>query len=352
LTLVYSAPAAVYLAWSAWKPAFKRRIPVSLALVLAGFFVGALPWWVYGLSRGPSLLVLELLGTAVSVETSPWWIRIGDHLLNFVLLGTTALFGFRPPWKVEWLALPLLPFVLIFWMGVLAFFERSVRAGMAHRAEYGVLAGVVGVTTAGFLFTSFGVDPSGRYFLPMVVPLGLAAAGMILTVRRFKLQPVLLVVLLISYHVWGTLQCAFQFPPGLTTQFYEPSIVDHRAAPELVRFLKQEGELRGYSNYWVSYPLTFLSGEEMVYVPRLPYHLDLRYTPRDDRYAPYTAQVADSERVAYITTRNPALDRYLVEQFTALGVSWQEKQIGDYHVYFHLSQPVRPEQMELGVLRK
>ena len=90
----------------------------------------------------------------------------------------------------------------------------------------------------------------------------------------------------------------------------------------------------------------------MIFIPRLPYHLDLRYTPRDDRYAAYTELVDKSQRVAYITTRNPQLDAYLVEQFVSLEVSWEEHQIGDYHIYYGLSRAVRPQEIGLGELRE
>jgi hypothetical protein len=152
--------------------------------------------------------------------------------------------------------------------------------------------------------------------------------------------------------LWGNIQCARRFPPGLTTQFYAPTIIDHRADQALIDFLRQEGETRGYSNYWVAYPLAFHSEEEIIFVPRLPYHLDLRYTPRDDRYAPYAAMVDQSQRVAYITTRNPALDDYLRTHFAGLGVQWQEKQIGDYQIYYQLSRSVRPQEIGLGDLRQ
>jgi hypothetical protein len=116
----------------------------------------------------------------------------------------------------------------------------------------------------------------------------------------------------------------------------------------LVTFLTQQGETRGYSNYWVTYPLAFISQEELIFQPRLPYHEDLRYTQRDDRYAPYGEWVEASTRVAYITTRNPALDEKLRAGLQGLGVAWQEQSIGDYQVYFHLSRIVRPEELGLG----
>jgi hypothetical protein len=202
---------------------------------------------------------------------------------------------------------------------------------------------------AAFIFTPFGADPSGRYFLPLALPLALFAASMILDLRaRFGRWAYVLVILLISYHLWGTVQSVRRFPPGITTQFYAPAQVDHSSMDELIEFLQEQGEMRGYTNYWVSYPLAFRSRESLIYVPRLPYHQDFRYTERDDRYAPYTQMVAEAGRVAYITTNHPALNAYLRERFTKHGVSWQETQIGDYHVFYGLSEVVLPSDMGLG----
>jgi hypothetical protein len=35
-------------------------------------------------------------------------------------------------------------------------------------------------------------------------------------------------------------------------------------------------------------------------------------------------------------------------QFQALGISWQEKKIGDYQIYYHLSRAVHPQEIGLG----
>jgi len=274
------------------------------------------------------------------------------HLVNFLLLGVSVIFGFRPPWSVDWLGLPVLPFVLVVWLGGLWYFFQKVSRNGPQRSTYVLLAGVMGTLLSGFLFTAFGVDPSGRYFLPLAVPLALAAAQMVLSVPRRGWHTAALVMLVLGYQAWGTLQCGLRFPPGLTTQFYEPSIIDHRADAELIAFLRQAGETRGYSNYWVAYPLAFQSGEDLIFIPRLPYHQDFRYTPRDDRYTPFTNLVERSPRVAYITTRNPPLDQYLREHFQGLGITWQEKQIADYRIYYHLSRTIRPQEIGLGELRE
>lgn len=351
LSLVFSAPTGLFLLVNLWA---RRRSWIGKFLFSAGagFLAGSLPWWLYALANGPDRLLLELFGNAVAVEREVWLLRTLNHLVNFLLLGTTVTFGFRPPWAVQWLGLPILPLVLIFWIVVVGFWLARLRRPGPERSAYALLAGIGGVLLAGFLFTPFGVDPSGRYFLPLAVPLALVASQAILTISRARWQVVLLATLLIGYNLWGTLECALRFPPGLTTQFYEPTIIDHRADQELIEFLRMEGEIRGYSNYWVAYPLAFLTQEEIIFVPQLPYHLDLRYTPRDDRYAPYREVVDASHTVAYITTRNPQLDQYLRTQLQDLGVTWQEKKIGDYQVYYRLSRVVRPVEIGLGELRE
>jgi len=98
----------------------------------------------------------------------------------------------------------------------------------------------------------------------------------------------------------------------------------------------------------VAYPLAFLSGEDLLFVPQLPYQTDLRYTERDDRYLPYDQMVQASPQTAYITTRNQALDEKLRTSFLQLGITWQEKQIGDFQIFYHLSKSIRPNELNLG----
>ena len=150
--------------------------------------------------------------------------------------------------------------------------------------------------------------------------------------------------------MWSNLEAALQYPPGITTQFDAVTRIDHRYDEQLVEFLSKHGETRGYSNYWVSYPLAFESDETLIYIPRLPYHLDFRYTDRDDRYEPYQVLVDESEHVAYITTFHPDLDRSIRASFRELGVMWDEEKIGDYQIFYNLSRLVRPEEIGEGWL--
>jgi 4-amino-4-deoxy-L-arabinose transferase-like glycosyltransferase len=355
LTLVYSLPAVIFLVLLSWRQQRKQPVPgvrwVAAFLALgAGALLGAAPWWLFALKNGFRALLVELTGGAIAgVEGLPWIFQVFRHTANLLLFGSTATFGLRPPWDVTWLALPLLPFVLMFWMGVIVFIFRSMRTDSPTRAAQALLAGVILTLMAGFVLTPFGADPSGRYFLPLAIPLSLFAAALVLEIQakigRWALG---LALLLLVYNLWGTLQSALRFPPGITTQFYGPAQVDHRYDQALIDFLRQHAETRGYGNYWVAYPLAFLSGEDLIFVPRLPYHPDFRYSERDDRYLPYDDLVSQAQRVAYITTNHPDLDENLRMNFKKLGVTFQEIQIGDYDVFYALSQPVRPAQIGLG----
>ena len=137
-------------------------------------------------------------------------------------------------------------------------------------------------------------------------------------------------------------------PPGITTQFNPVTQIDQRQITKLITFLRENDERFGYTNYWVSYPLAFLSQESLVFIPALPYHQDFRYTARDNRYQPYDTEVAHSNKVAYITTNHPALDEHLRGQFKQAGVAWKEQRIGDYQVFYSLSKPIRPEEIGLS----
>ena len=125
LSLVFSAPAGLYLLWALVTCRRGWLLPFFLSAGL-GFLLGGLPWWIYAITNGPQHLILELFGTAVAVERDSWIVRTGKHLINFLLLGLTVIFGFRPPWAVRWLGLPLMPFVLVFWMAVAGFAYRPI----------------------------------------------------------------------------------------------------------------------------------------------------------------------------------------------------------------------------------
>ena len=58
----------------------------------------------------------------------------------------------------------------------------------------------------------------------------------------------------------------------------------------IIRVLDEEKVDRVYADYWLAYPITFLSRERIIAAPYLSW----------DRYPPYTRLVEDSARKAYV----------------------------------------------------
>ena len=353
ITLVYSIPIGIAIFLYIIRKGNKRqRIDYGIKLLL-GIVIGAFPWWLYAFENGLSSLIAELGGGAIAgVEQTSYVIRILNHLIGILLFGSTVVFGLRPPWAIKWLAIPLMPIVLAIWFGVLIFICRRIRNKSIEIYEW-VLLGIPLTLFLGLILSPFGADPSGRYFLPVSIPLAIFGGWFIVSlVKRFGNTFYILILFLLGFNIWGTIQCVNENPPGITTQFDAITQVDHRYMGELIEFLNSHNEKMGYTNYWVSYPLAFLSQEQLIFIPRLPYHQDFRYTERDDRYEPYTQIVSQATRVAYITTNNDPLDDYLREQFQSKGISWKEHLIGDYHIYYYLSMPIKPQEIGLGTTTK
>ena len=350
LTGIYALPVLLSLLWAGFQHRqVLDRNSTGLAIgifCLAGL-LGSLPWWRYAWQQGTDTLIGELFGSAIASSEGNGLHQATRNFLYLLIFGSSVLLGLRPPWEIRWLALPLAPFALAIWLAILGWWTREL-IGPKRRLQAWVITGVALTFSLAFVFTPFGADPSGRYFLPLWVVLSLIAGEM--TVRfipkvRYQIG---LIGVLVVFNLWGTFECAMRTPPGLTTQFDPVAAIDHRPMKDLIQFLQENGETRGYTNYWVAYPLAFLSEEQIIYSPRLPYHPDLRYTPRDDRYPAYTRLVANSERVAYITTKNPALDEILTLRFKAASIEWQEIWIGEYHVFYRLSKAIHPHQIGLG----
>ena len=352
---IYLLPIAVYLAVAYWR---QRLRFVGLAPVAAlGFALGAAPWIGYTLRFGLATLSE---GTGSFLPTPADYhplFAIVRHLFYFLLFGLTVIWGLRPPWSAEFLALPLLPYALALHIGALIYaIRRATRRPDPAATGRGLLLGVMATLVGGYLLTPFGEDPSGRYFVPLTIPGALFMAEFLhwLRLRRKRRSPwrkwfaQTLALGLIAFNWWSNVDAATRFPPGLTTQFDAATQIDMRALPALMAFLREAGETRGYSTSWVSYPLAFASDEELVFVATLPYHQDLRYTARDNRYPPYNELVDASPRAALITARQPELDEHLRKVLADLEVAYQEQRIGDFNVFYGLSRKVTPDDLSFG----
>jgi 4-amino-4-deoxy-L-arabinose transferase-like glycosyltransferase len=351
LVLVYLVPVTLWLLWQRPEPDqgwWRNRPWRGYLLVMIGFAVGSLPWWLGTLGQ-VDIAVAELFGTAVgSTATANGFLEnVGLRVFSFLVFGLPALFGLRFPWDIKgpplWLA--VLPLAL--YLGSLAYGLRRQGKEVVHSGRL-LLWGICGALLLGFALTPFGGDPSGRYFLPLYLPLFVFTASTLTMLREHTGRLTwALVGAVLAFNLVGTAQAALT-SPWITTQFEAITQVDHRYDAALMDFLRSHSGTRGYANYWVTYPIAFLSDEEIILIPRLPYKADLRYTPRDDRYAPYAELVEESSAVVYVTTNHRRLNAVLRERLSGLGVGYAEMQIGDYYVFYDLSYKVTPEELGLG----
>jgi hypothetical protein len=314
----------------------------QLACLAGGAALGASPMIAWAARHGLGPLLSEAGGAAIAGASAASWLQASvTHAANFLLFGISASLGLRPPWQPEPVRSWLLPLTLLFWLATVAFVLIGLRRRQLGTGER-LLAGMAAVLIAAFILTPFGADPSGRYFVPLIIPMGVFGAAMLhaLQQRTGKWLAILLLLAVAGFNVQAAAQAARKAPPGLTTQFDPVTRIDHADDQALMEFLASHGERRGYTTYWIAYPLAFLSAEQLIYVPRLPYHPDFRYAPRDDRYPPYDSEVAASQKRSFITCRQPWLDIYLAKWLGERGVDFREADIGGYHVFFGLSSPM------------
>ncbi len=340
MTMVYVVPAALWLTWN-----LRRRIGPGVAIAAVAFFIGSAPWWaaLVELRGAPLREMLGLSERGITIAES-YVQSVGLHVLYFVIFGLPVLFGLRFPWSADLIAPVFAPIALAI---SLAAIWRAARCRRTVSAA--PLWGIVACLTAGFLLTSFGNDPSGRYFLPLYLPLSIFIADLLSRLRAHRAWAgQLSLAALLGYNLLGNGLAASTLPPGITTQFDPVTSIEWRRDRELIDFLVAHDATRGYSNYWITFRIAFESDEIVIFAPRLPYHTDFRYTPHDDRYPAYSRQVDAAPHAAYITTHFPELDARIRAGLGRLGVTYAETQIADYHIFYDLSRKVVPEELRLG----
>lgn len=315
------------------------------ALGLIGFGVGSSAWWYHNLVEGWA--ALKVLIEASPASTSPL-----EHLVSLLVLGIPGIFGLRFPWSPTFSPLPLLFIGLLVYLAAAAYLGWSLKNDRALFAPGAVTLLGLFVLLYILVYTGsrYGVDGSGRYLLPLNLLVVLSAGVLLNAVWRRRPAWAGALLLLLLFINGAEIWRASRSDEKITTQFDPITRFDNRYDSELINFLRQNAEMRGYSNYWVSYRLAFLSNEELIYAPRLPYKADLSYAPGDDRYPQYSDMVLDSSKVALITTLHPQLDQELRRRLSARQVNFDEQWIGPYHVFYNLSRKVLPAELDLGIL--
>jgi 4-amino-4-deoxy-L-arabinose transferase-like glycosyltransferase len=347
LIVVYAVPVAAMLAWRAWAgrsdALVRREFALGTAIALGGFMLGSAPWWLYALQNdlAPIRFFLpEVLGSRETVgaviPSIPW----NQRLIGLLLLGLPSAVGLRFPWAGDFFAPAVGVAVVACYAAALLAFARG-KPGDALRAQMGIIvAGMFAVLCALFLLTRFSSDPSGRYFVPLTLPLALLLANWV--TRLPRAAGLVIVALVIGYHAAGQVVAA-RAQPGFTTQFVAQTHLPNDDDHALIAWMDARGLRHGYTTYWVSFRIAFLSGERIRMSAALPDKSDLAYTPAFERYPPYREATDASAEIAYITANVPELDAALEAWFAQSGATYSVAQVGTYRVYHDFAPaPPRP----------
>ncbi|MBN1287494.1 MAG: glycosyltransferase family 39 protein [Anaerolineae bacterium] len=346
LIVVYLAPVALLI--------LRRFSSANLTRYLWAFLFVMLfsaPWWQYNFSHNNAAIAVFLHGRRADntgFEAAP----VGTRLVGLLFLGLPAAMGIRFPWAESYFAFPLSALALPGCAGLFAYWVVRRKPALRRDAR-GLLLLMVGLFLLIFVASTFGTDPTGRYFLPLIPPLAILTGATLYELRPRRRRLVQSAgVGLLAFYLISNGAAALRQPPGFTTQFDPITHIPHDHDQALIDFLEDNGFTRGYSNYWVAFRLAFLTGERIVLSATLPYKADLSYNPADERYPPYrtVVQNAGPEQIVYITSNHPRLDEIIRQRMAEAGVGAEETQIGPYHVFFNLSKPITPEALGLDRL--
>ncbi|NDJ62475.1 MAG: glycosyltransferase family 39 protein [Chloroflexi bacterium] len=359
LIVAFALPIALLILADFWRQfrAGERALPGYLIPVLiaaVGFVIGSAPWWVFNFQNDFAALSF-LIGGAESSEFAGTDIAappLLDRLFGLVFLGLPTLIGLRFPWHPAYVLPALGVIVVAIYLIALWRFVRVRPADSPLKPDARpLLLALTGLHLLIFVASRFSSDPTGRYFVPLALPAALLIAAWAAAQRR-RLVQVGIVAVVIGYQLAGVATAVINTPPGLTTQFNLDTHIpnDHDAA--LIEFLEAHDLTRGYTNYWVSFRIAFLSDERVQYAATLPYLRTLTYTPRDNRYPAYLEAADQAARVGYVVYTTPettAVRDRLEAMFAAQGATYTREQIGPYVVYYDFSpQTPRPPLPFLG----
>ncbi len=338
LIVISALPAAAFILWRLWRLRTLRRSLPYLLLALAGLVIGSAPWWVFDLNSGGAAVATFLTNrqTGAFEGIGIPYVPPGERALGLLLVGVPALVGMRFPWSGSAFVVPVGGLVMVIYVAAVIRLLRGANPFLPGARA--LLLGMWALFALIFVASTFGADPTGRYFLPLALPLAALLGALVESLPRRTLA-LAAAALVLGYQTAGLMAAALT-PPGYTTQFDAVSHIPNTHDAELIAFLEAHGLTRGYSSYWTAFRLAFLSGERLIYSAALPYKEDLSYNPADNRYPPYAEAVAQAENPAVITANLPPLDARLRRTWDESGTTYQTHSIGPFTIYHDFQPPL------------
>ena len=295
LTLTLIAPACLWLLLR--KPGVVTRTPV----MILGAVVGALPW-----------LILNLRNHWYSLELSPPLVPDNtyiNHVVGFFASGLPAALGLRISNSDRWVtgevagwtlyAISLAAFIWLLW-------RRPKRTEILL-----LVALLYPFILAMSPFAWYYIDPRYLFFLMPIVALLFATLA-----HGFRSGMAVLLVGVI-FSITGLVAMMTIVSPDGPTETDPP-----KNYGVLLEALEAHKIDRVYASYWMAYPITFLTNEEVVAA-----------SWGHVRYDPYNELVENAANPSYVLVKGTPTAAALSDLLTSEGVSYRKLQAGEFVVY-------------------
>jgi 4-amino-4-deoxy-L-arabinose transferase-like glycosyltransferase len=313
-TAILTLPAVVWLVW--------RRSHALRGAVLAvpAFVLGSLPWWVFNVRHD-----WDSLRPSVDATTK------ADHLHNLFSATLPTALGLRIPWSLAWVLSPLGPAlyaVLLLAFGYLILRRRQgtglfVLAALVFPVLYTVSS-----------YTWLNEEP--RYlslFLPVL-------ALLVATAATTALRASLIVACALALSIFGISRVE---RGNLAAQEVDGHPVPSDLRP-LRAALEAHGITRAYAGYWIAFPLTFESREQVIVatvadLSQQRYHVVAgrvrpivgRSAGSEGRYPPYNHTVEQAPRAAHVFVTGATGEERVRPLFLTQG--YRLLRVGGFDVY-------------------
>ena len=320
LSVYYLAPAGILLLIN--EKGFSRD-PRVLAWLAAGVVLGGLPLWVYN--------TLHPLATWHQLQRNPLYEPFLPSLKAFFVWELPELFGIQNSEKKTYF-LGLFSVATYFlylaaWLYLVILRRKGLWAFLTRRFEAGsgldLLLLFLLLFPLIFAASGFSAAHTSRYLVPLypVVPIFFAVLFFKFSYYSRWLACGFLALVLMTNGV-GWVQRGLVFKPRKAREYKQKRAEDRT----LIRFLQDHDLRRVYfSDYWRSVPLTFDSGEEIIFAQ-----------PDKDRFRIFTRMVDRSPRAAYLVLGQKNSFNLTLE---ALGGSYHWTLVKPWDVYYDFSPP-------------
>lgn len=315
-------------------------------LALIGFLLGSVVWWVYNFQHDWAALRFlfenNLIDNSTQPEDQACCTPYQKSVIGLLLAGVLA--GFREPWGSDFFVTLFSLAALVIYMILITRFivkERYQWYLARSQTSFPVRYWVILVITIMIIviMVSGLYDPSGRYLLPITTPLMIGIALGINDMRKVnRFVASLMLTLLVAFHGTTVLQFVEAHRP--INQMHD----QHEEA--VIEFLLDQNLVYGYSDFWTSFRLIFVSNEEIIISSLLPYD-ENGYKTFSNRYEPYVDEVNEAEHVFWLTYDFADLDEKISCFFEEANLAHSVKKIGDFTIYYDFPYPVSPTEFNL-----